>query len=161
MVSLVVLVATGCKDSKQSDSQEQPTNKAAQKESAPSPKAEPGPKEPPAEPPAHPVVQPKPAPTVAPAPKVKLPRYSVVSVDPLRPKKGSRVIIHASADITDAQCAAIINAERSKGAPDGQVAVQVPMPNEPNEYLPLCVDNFEGKGVEKGMAREIIKAFAE
>ena len=104
------------------------------------------------------------APTLEPesevTPKATLPPYTIESVDPLLPKRGSRVRINAANDITDEDCANIIGAERGKGGPDGQVSVHIPMPNDPEEYLPLCIENFDGEGVRKGVARQMIEALA-
>ncbi len=59
--------------------------------------------------------------------KSPLPPYKIKSVDPLLPRQGKRVTIHALGDITDEDCAHIIAAERRQGAPDGQVSVHIPM----------------------------------
>ena len=36
----------------------------------------------------------------------------------------------------------------------------LPMPNNPKEHVPLCVENFDGKGVIKGIGRKLVAASA-
>lgn len=93
------------------------------------------------------------APALPPAPP-----YKIVDNSSLAPKRGRRIEAQVEdASISDEQCAAVIEALRAKAAPDGQVSVHVPLTDAPGEYAPLCIENFDGSGIEKGIARQMNK----
>ncbi len=105
------------------------------------------------------------------------PRFKVVEDvaldEPWRDKPGRRISIEAlDPDLTDEECAAIVERFRDKAAPGGLVGVGVPLhndrpeihskaitPGEQAHTFPLCHDNFDGKGIVVDAARETQRAF--
>lgn len=88
------------------------------------------------------------SPNDVPPTPVDVPLYRVADETPLSPRAGKRVEIRvATRDLSDAQCVEIIRRERHRAAPDGQISVHIPRKRSKRKFDPLCVDNFDGKGV--------------
>lgn len=77
-----------------------------------------------------------------------LPEHTV-EVSSLEPRKGGRVQVRVKAFISDEDCSALIEAYRDRGAPDGQVGVNMPSNIEAlnGAIVPRCLENFDGKGI--------------
>lgn len=77
---------------------------------------------------------------------VDLPEHSV-DITPLEPRRGARVEIKVSSDISREQCEHLIKRYRQSGAPDGQVSVHKPSEILEGAVVPWCVENFDGAGI--------------
>jgi len=75
------------------------------------------------------------------SPHVTLPDHSIESEEPMPPRQGRRVFVQVQLPISRAQCRALIQQYRPRGAPDGQVAIRL------TGQGALCVENFDGAGV--------------
>lgn len=77
-----------------------------------------------------------------------LPQHTVVDESP--PPNGMRVQIKVDdANLSQAECSALIEAYRAKALPEGQVSVHKPSTIEvlDGAVLPYCVENFDGEGI--------------
>ena len=73
-----------------------------------------------------------------------MPQHEVASNEPLLPKDGHRVVIHANSNlITKEECASLIDAYRELAAPDGQVSVR--KSDKDGNMQPWCVENVDGR----------------
>lgn len=106
-------------------------------------------------------VAPAPSPTQVPtvADSLPLPAHAIVDDSPLPPKKGRRVEIRVAAMPSKEDCARLVERYRSRGTPDGQVSVSIRVKAKGEESdLPVCVENFDGEGVQPGTAGAMLKA---
>ena len=75
-----------------------------------------------------------------------LPEHDV-DISALGAKDGQRVQVNVNSDISKEQCITLIDAYKSKAAPDGQVSVHKPSQMLEGQVAPYCVENFDGAGV--------------
>lgn len=95
-------------------------------------------------------------------PDVALAQHVIVDDSPLPPKAGRRVEVRVAALPSAEECAALIARYRRRAAPDGQVSVSIRIRAKGEESdLPVCVENFDGKGVQEGVAKAMLKAFKD
>lgn len=88
-----------------------------------------------------------------------LPEHAIVDDSPLPPRAGHRVEIRVAALPTMEDCQRLVDAYRRRAAPDGQVTVSVRVRDKSGESdLPVCVENFDGKGPSDGMAGAMLRA---
>lgn len=88
-----------------------------------------------------------------------LPDHVVVGDEPLPPRTGHRIEVRVRAVLLLEDCRRLVDAYRRRGSPDGQVVVSVRVRDKSGETdLPVCVENFDGKGAQEGIATATLRA---